>query len=197
MKYSKNSHSVLVTNGARNVALSERAELDYYATEPKAVDLLLEQEEFSSVVWECACGEGHLAERIKQHGIEVVATDIVDRGYGEERDFFSTDSPPAPDVDIITNPPYSCAKEFVEHAINILETGHKVAMFLKIQFLESQQRRILFDKFPPKTVYISSNRLRCAKNGDFEKARNANAMCYAWYVWVKGWNGDTTLKWIN
>lgn len=24
----------------------------------------------------------------------------------------------------------------------------------------------------------------------------AAAQCFAWFVWIKGWKGDTTVKWI-
>ena len=85
----------------------------------------------------------------------------------------------------------------MEHALDISSDGCKVAMFLKIQFLEGKSRRALFDKHPPKTVYVSTGRLRCAMNGDFEKYAKSNAVCYAWYVWVKGYTGDTVIKWIN
>ena len=105
--------------------------------------------------------------------------------------------PPLPGFDIVTNPPYSKAKEFVEHALDILEDGHKVAMFLKIQFLEGKSRRALFDKFPPKVVYVSTSRIRCAMNGDFEQYARATAVCYAWFVWEKGYTGETVLRWIN
>ena len=91
-------------------------------------------------------------------------------------------SPPVAGFDIITNPPYSKAQEFVEHALDISSDGCKVAMFLKIQFLEGKSRRALFDKQPPKTVYVSTGRLRCAMNGDFEKYAKSSAVCYAWYV---------------
>lgn len=59
-------------------------------------------------------------------------------------------------------------------------------MFLKIQFLEGKERRKLFEEHPPKTVYVSSSRLNCAKNGDFITYPKS-AMAYAWYVWEKGY----------
>ena len=65
-------------------------------------------------------------------------------------------------MDIITNPPYKIAKEFVEHALEVITEGHKVAMFLKLTFLESKKRRELFEKYPPKVIYVSSSRLQCA-----------------------------------
>lgn len=187
--------------GASNHSLKEREENDYYATDPKALELLLELEHFSDNVWECACGGGHLSEVLKKHGHHVKSTDIIDRGYigTEIRDFLAvkreelvTDIP----RDIITNPPYKLGKEFVEHALNISEDGTKIAMFLKVQFLEGKARRELFNKYPPKTIYVSSSRLLCAKNGEF-KENESSAIAYAWYIWEKGYTGDTVIKWFN
>lgn len=42
---------------------------------------------------------------------------------------------------------------------------------------------------------FSSSRLLCAKNGKFHN--DGSAVAYAWYVWVKGFNGTTELKWFN
>lgn len=192
-----NSRSVHAILGARNYALEAREVDDYYATDPKAARLLMDVETFSPVIWECACGEGHLAKEFEKAGYRVYASDLVDRGYGHQQDFLLRDTPPVADCDIITNPPYTKAQEFVEHALDILPEGRKVAMFLKIQFLESKARRRLFDQHPPKTVYVSSSRIRCARNGEFEQHVDARAMCFAWYVWEKGYTGDTVLKWIN
>lgn len=51
-----NSKSIYTTMGASNHSDKERQSEDYYATEPKATQLLLEVEQFSPVIWECACG---------------------------------------------------------------------------------------------------------------------------------------------
>ena len=81
--------------------------------------------------------------------------------------------------------------------MEIIDPGHKVAMFLIIQFLEGKARRELFMHYPPRVIYVSSGRLRCAMNGDFEKYAKSNAVCYAWYIWEKGFSGETTLRWFN
>ena len=194
----RSAHAML---GARNYAQNEREANDYYATEPKAVELLLAQEEFAPYIWEPACGEGHMSKVLESHGYKVLSTDLIDRGCGKGGvDFFKvTKEDMKKDFprDIITNPPYKYAKEFVEHALEISPEGTKIAMFLKIQFLEGKARRELFDKHPPQTVYVSTSRLRCAMNGDFEKYAKSNAICYAWFVWRKGYPGPTNLKWIN
>lgn len=98
--------------------------------------------------------------------------------------------------DIITNPPYKYAKEFIAKALDISMDGTKIAMFLKVQFLEGKARRELFEKYPPKKIYISSSRLLCAKNGEFEKD-SSRAVAYAWFVRVKGYKGEPIVRWFN
>ena len=99
-------------------------------------------------------------------------------------------------ADIVTNPPYKYAKEFAEHALELLPDGGKCAMFLKLQFLEGKARRKLFEKYPPRTVYVSSSRLHCAKNGDFAAYQNKSCITYAWFVWEKGFAGEPVIRWI-
>ena len=193
-----NGNSIYKTLGASNHTENEREANDYYATEPKAAELLCAVENLSPAIWECACGEGHLAEVFCKHGHIVKATDLIDRGYGcggvdflKENVHFQGD--------IVTNPPYKYAKEFVEHAIDTVADGCKVCMFLKLQFLEGKARRALFEKYPPKCVYVASGRLLCAKNGDFEKMKSGggSAVAYAWFVWQKGYTGETVIRWVN
>ena len=191
-----NKKATFVTIGATNHSEGEREIHDYYATEPKAMELLLQEESFDKYVWEPAVGEGHLAEVLKKKGYIVRCSDIVDRGYEDTEvlDFFKYNIVYC--TDIITNPPYKYAKEFAEHALELIPEGNKVAMFLKLTFLEGQGRRNFFKKNPPKRIYVSSSRLNCAKNGDFEKYKSS-ALAYAWFVWEKGYIGDPVIKWIN
>ena len=72
-------------------------------------------------------------------------------------------------------------------------------LFLKLQFLEGKARKQLFIQHPPHTIYVSSSRILCAKNGDFKKMKEGggSAVAYAWFVWEKGFKGTTQLKWFN
>lgn len=72
---------------------------------------------------------------------------------------------------------------------------HKVAMFLKLTFLEGKARKQLFRKYPPKTIYVFSSRVCCGKNGVFD--RKNNVVAYAWFVWEKGFQGDPIVRWVN
>ena len=193
-----NSNSIYKTLGASNHTDKERENDDFYATEPKATELLCEVEKFEHPIWECACGQGHMSEVLLEHGYQVYSSDLIDRGYGAQVDFLKTTSTNLP-WDIVTNPPYKYAKEFIEKALEIVADGCKVAMFLKVQFLEGKGRKILFTENPPKTIYVSSSRLLCAKNAEFEKMieGGGSAIAQAWYIWEKGYKGNTVIKWIN
>lgn len=194
-----NQNSIYKTLGASNHTEKERQVDDYYATEPYAVDVLLSVEDFSNNIYEPAVGGGHMADALINHGYTVECSDIVDRGYSGTYTYNFLEREEPVHNDIITNPPYKYAKEFVEHSLELVDDGNKVAMFLKLQFMEGKARKKLFTEHPPKTIYVSSSRLLCAKNGKFDEMRasGGSAVAYAWYVWVKGYQGDTVVKWVN
>lgn len=192
-----NQNSIYKTLGASNHCNHERQVDDYYATDPIAVEILLKNETFKHEVWECACGEGHIAKVLEQHGYDVSATDLIYRGYGEKEsyDFLKCDETNI-DEDIITNPPYKYAKEFVEKAMDVVAPGRKVAMFLKLTFLEGKERKKMFQKYPPKVIYVFSGRVKCAMNGNFNTS-GSSAVCYAWFIWEKGFKGEPVIRWVN
>jgi hypothetical protein len=66
----------------------ERAELDYYSTDPDSVRALLAVEKFNTNILEPACGGGAISETLKQVHYCVKSSDLVPRGYGEVKDFF-------------------------------------------------------------------------------------------------------------
>lgn len=66
--WTQGSKGIYSTHGASNHSETERESHDYYATSPEAVDVLLQHETFSPVIWECACGEGHISKALIQGG---------------------------------------------------------------------------------------------------------------------------------
>ena len=143
-----NSKATFATLGASSHSLAERQQQDYYATDPIAAELLLQHEKFDGPIWEPACGEKHLSGVFEQHGYEVRNSDLVQRCECEQLDFLHSNHQPWYG-DIITNPPFRYAQQFVEQSLRVVCDGHKVAMFLRIQFLEGKERRKLFDITPP------------------------------------------------
>lgn len=195
-----NGNSVFKMLGASNHAEVEREGNDFYATDPIAIDLLLKKVSLSHKVLEPACGSGCLSLRLQEHGHEVHSYDIVDRGFGEVQNFFEMLVPPIEgDFSIVTNPPYKYATEFVQHALEIIPDGCLVAMFLKTTFAEGKRRwNEIFRITPPLMVLQCVERVLCAKNADFDYMRKngGSAVSYAWWVWKKGYKGNTTLDWV-
>jgi hypothetical protein len=196
-----NKNSVFKTLGASNHTDKERESLDFYATDSVAIDKLKSAYKIPHTVWECACGSGHLAKRLKELGHKVFATDIVDRGYGvPDIDFLKTKATPPCSDCILTNPPYKYATEFVEHAMEILPKGAPAIMLLKTTALEGIGRwERLYSKGYLKAVYQVSERLLCAKNGDFDgmKAGGGSAVSYAWFIFANdGKNDPPKIYWI-
>lgn len=187
------SNSIFKTLGASSHTENDREENDFYRTNPIAVKLLLELETFENNIWENACGENHIANVLIEAGYNVKCSDLIKRHDNMQViDFMNSDI--KFDGSIITNPPYNMAAEWVEKSINSVPIGSKVAMFLKLQFLEGKARKKLFIKYPPKTVYVSSSRLLCSKDGNFT---DSSAVAYCWYIWENGYQGKTELKWFN
>ncbi len=190
---------VYTTLGASNHIDEDREEFDYYATDPEAVKMLLELEKFSPTIIEPCCGEGHISKVLASKGYKVISTDLIDRGFGKGGiDFHNYTNNNG--FDVITNPPYVLAGDFLEHFTGIMTKGSKLVMFLKLLFLEGIDRGRIFSTNPPKTVYISSRRIACAKNGEFKNDRGEDvqsAVAYAWFVWEIGFRGDPVIKWFN
>ena len=192
--------SIFVTHGASNHSDSERADLDYYATPAEAVEKLLfaESYSFSHNILEPACGGCHISKVLAEHGFDVVSYDIIHRGAEQQtgiQDFLKYNPQLHNKRDIITNPPYKYATEFAEHALDISGDKVKVAMFLKLTFLEGGKRKRLFDKYPPVRIYVFRNRIDCWKNG-IKPEKESKAVCYAWFVWEKGYSGRPQIHWI-
>ena len=77
---SKDYKGIFAAIGASNHSNEEREQNDYYATDPKALELLLELEQFDNVILEPACGEGHLSQLLIRKGYAVASRDLIDRG---------------------------------------------------------------------------------------------------------------------
>lgn len=114
---------------------AKRQEEDFYATDPYVINRSIEffhKIELNNNVWECSCGNGSLSERLKEFGYDVYSSDIINRGYGEVADFLvstSTDS-----RDIITNPPFKLAYQFVKH---------RVEEVIDLKFYDKEQGRYI------------------------------------------------------
>lgn len=94
---------------------------------------------------------------------------------------------------IITNPPFKLAKQFVEKSLSVAK--RKVAIIQRLAFMESKERYEMFTTTPLKTVYVFSKRLNMYANGLVDKTKSG-MLAFAWYVWDKDYTGKPYIKWI-
>jgi len=165
-----------------------RATADFYPTPNYATQELLKRETFEGTIWEPASGNGAIAKFFPNCMASDIRTD--EDVYGEKGiNFFLEDRR----VDnIITNPPYKYAQKFVEHSLAC--ANKKVAMLLKLVFLESQSRKRLFENNRLRKVYVFRKRLKIYAYGKMGK--NSGLIAYAWFIWDKNYTGLPTIDWI-
>ena len=188
--------------------VNPRVDHDFYATDPKAVYMLLNSYHIKgNTVLEPCVGAGHIANAIENYyflekdDLTVTGIDIVDRGYKNTiiSDFLLYETDKKYDC-IITNPPYSLAQEFIEKGMNLLADSGQMIMFLKLQFLEGIKRREFFEKYPPKYIYVFRNRMATWNNGNEVDPKNgkkwSTTMCHAWFIWEKNSNTEPLIRWL-
>ncbi len=157
-----------------------RVARDFYPSPGWVTAALAEHVDLTGLrVWECACGDGRMAEALKDAGAIVYATDIEDRGYSGfdgALDFLSTmNGKPASNY-IITNPPggerNTLAEKFVEIGLHHIARGGGLLALLRFfadcRFFAGKivlTRRIKWFEPPP---------------GERKKSPKEN---HSWYVW--------------
>lgn len=172
--------SVTLANGGDQ---TKRRELDFYPTPPEVTHALMDfLRPKPTVIWEPACGNGAMAEALKAHGHDVIATDIRHTGYGDGGiDFLS-----AAGIEcgaIITNPPFNLSEMFIRKAISCAPI---VAMVLKSQYWHAQKRVKLFQDLPPAWVLPLTWRPDFLFDQRADGQRAAPTMDCIWTVWVGG-----------
>lgn len=195
-----NLHNRGASIGTGGKGTNERANDDFYATQSKTVKSLLDNFTLNGSILEPACGMGHISKVLQEYypDQEIISTDLVYRGFGEgDIDFITHDYGRKFD-NIITNPPFSLSKEFLEKSLEI--ANDKVILLLKIQFLESSKRKDLLKKSPLKYIYVFSERQSTLKDGlELNPTNNkpwTTTLCLAWFIWEKGYTGEPIVRWL-
>jgi len=177
---------------------------DFYATTPNAAQSLFDVERFDGGIWEPACGDGAICKVAEANGYDVIASDLVDRGYGDaRRDFLMEYSPRAPNI--VTNPPFKLATQFVLHSLKLAAAfpgnpeGRKIAMLLKVPYLEGVERASVFDNAGFARLHVFRRRVSFLRGGTEALTMNGKGgmIAYGWFVWEIGYAGAPTIHWLD
>ena len=166
---------------------------DFYPTPPRGTQALLSVEKFEGNIWEPACGDGAMSRELERAGYAVVSTDLIDRGYGVANRDFLLDFQTTAD-NVVTNPPFKLANEFVAHALG--RSRRKVAMLCRLAWLEGKERGAMFQRTPLARVWVFSSRLAMLRGGAKKMAGGGGMIAFAWYVFEHGHQGPPTLGWL-
>lgn len=213
----KNWSRMAVGGSTKQGNIDRVRNLDGYNTPDEAVEALLQAEKLHTRIWEPANGFNKISNYLEDAGKTVHRSDIYQwsKRTKDLQDFTApTVNTPfkGKPFDIVTNPPFVKAVQFVETAMNNLQPGRQLCLLLRLQFLEGKKRKLLFKKYPPHSVYVFSYRLPRMHRFDFDKdawmaehtgkAEPSSALCFAWFCWrkektpVKQSAVATQLKWI-
>lgn len=205
-------NSSTVTLEASNLSDKQRANLDFYSTDPRAINHLLvkmPELKYCEHILEPAAGNGILADRFTElTGKKVDMYDIISRREDIiEQDYLELNCEGKYDL-IITNFPYSEKdknhpigfSELMVKALKDVAPGGYFCSFQRLLHLESQKRyERIYSKYKPYRIYIYAFRMNCFANGDMDQ-KISGAVAYSWAVWKKGIDGtfleDMKIDWI-
>jgi hypothetical protein len=178
---------------------------DYYPTPAIATYVLHKFGNLPKTILEPASGTGHISKILDILGYNVSAADIVEY----ENSYYPLshvgdylESGPTNAEAMVTNPPYmkKLPEKFLVKALE-QDKFKYVAMLCRSNFMESQSRYELFQKYPPTKVLLFSDRITHDCFDLYDIDNNFRGMvCYAWYLWdyrnIEPTNIKTELKFI-
>lgn len=179
----------------KNIPGTRKKTGNNYETPSWAVEALLKRESFDGEILEPCCGLGNISKTLEKYGYKVISSDIR-----SDENIYGTGGVDVHSIqqsysNIITNPPYTRKlHEMIRHMSLIYK--NKMALLLRLNFLESEQRFELFASSPLKVVYVFSSRVTMYPEGE-EVPQNNGTIAYAWFIWEKGYIGPTIIKFID
>lgn len=187
-----------MTNVSRTNRNGLRPTSDFYPTPAEAVRPFIAMERDAMFradrgrVWECAAGDGAIAQELRSARFKVIESDLYvhARVKGTPKlnfraDFLNSEGPRS--RAIVTNPPFKLADDFVRHALRL--GARYVAMLLPITYLAGLKRADVIDQLARVLVLAFRVTLKPKR----VKLKNSGVVTYAWFVWERGHRGPATL----
>lgn len=186
---------------ARDSHIWKRDEFDWYVEPEICSEALFIVEKFDGSIWDPACGMGRIINSAHNAGYETVGTDLNPKSSSNHEPFdFLKDEVPIDKHNIVSNPPFGVAEDFVLKAIDEVKFGGKVAMILPLVWMAGfSTKRSWLPLSPLRRVYPISPRPSmppAAVIMSGEKPGNGTKD-FAWFVWEKGYEGQAEIAFMN
>lgn len=177
-------------NFSTNDASGKRKKSDFYETPYSMTHQFLDVEnfDFSLDFLEPACGNNAIVDVLKKYTPNVTF-------YDKETDFLKEEKMYSY---IVTNPPFSLAKEFILKAKEVAE--NKFAFLLPLSYLHGKTRYdLIYTKreFPLAKVYVFTRYPMLGEPLRSDGKYNTGMMVYAWYVWDRKHEGAPEIHWLD
>jgi hypothetical protein len=177
----------------------------FYVENRWVVRQLLDSVAVVGAVHDPCCGVGTIPSVCLERGIPATGSDIIDRGFGEQRDMFDL---AGPYDTIISNFPFGNKVadgrrliERVEHCRKLVR--NQMILILPLTFLETRERNAYFREHPPAWFAPCSNRPSMPPGvdgprdcyGAIIQPENAGGKApYGWFGWRPGFRGAPTMR---
>lgn len=179
-----------------------RDEHDWYVEPVWTADRLFAVENFKGPLLDPACGEGRIVHAAHRAGLVAHGSDIVLRapGFSGGFDFLDEEYQRAYHnciVDIVSNPPYKSADEFVRTAIR--RASGKIAMLLPAVWHLGDKRSRWLERAPLRRIWFLTPRPSLAPGAGVSAgmAVGGGTKDFAWYVFLKGFDGHPEVRWLH
>lgn len=177
-------------NFSANNSSGKRKKSDFYETPYSMTQKLLDREQFFGTILEPSCGNGAIVKVLERNGYSVVSKDISNgHNFLNENDRYES---------IITNPPFSLAKEFITKCKEICDG--KYALLLPLSYLHGKARFDSFyhnNKIHLKCVYVFTRYPMLGEELRDDGKYNTGMMVYAWFIFEKNYDGEPIIRWID
>lgn len=180
-------------NFSANNCKGLRKKSDFYETPYSMTEQLLKVEKFEGSILEPSSGKGAIMRVLEKELVnsDITGYDLVSDGkdFLEETGHYDN---------VVTNPPFSLAFEFILKAKKVAR--HKFAMLLPLSYLHGQERyiRIYSDvSYGLMNVHVFTRYPMLGEELRLDGKYNTGMMVYAWYVWLNGYCGNPSIKWID
>jgi hypothetical protein len=151
-------------------------------------------EKFEGLIWDVACGLGTIAQSARAAGLLIFASDVADHGYGVRQDFLKATAPTTDVFNVVTNPPFMLAHEFVEHALTL--GAAKVAIIFPVRRLNAARWQITMRLA---RVWLLTPRPSMPPGRLIAKGEKPGGgkTDFCWSVFDRTYTGSPTLGWLH